>query len=178
MAVMHRIRIFHAFLALTVLAAYFSAEMGLIHAWLGYGVAVLIIVRLIWALSGAPQLGLERFYPSFKDLHLKGIATHPAISRLLLAGIAISVIGATGTGIMMDNGRALQPTSLSSFSLSGENESEESESGEDESGEAYEEAHEVLANLAIALVAMHVLYLLVFKRPLARFMLFANKSSK
>ncbi len=180
MAVMHRIRIFHAFLALTVLAAYFSAETGLIHAWLGYGVAALIAIRLIWALSGAPQLGLERFYPSFKDLHLKGIATNPVISRMLLAGIAISIIGATGTGIMMDKGRAFQPTSLSSFSFSGENESEEHErkGGEDESGEAYEEAHELLANLAIAFVIMHVLYLLAFKRPLARFMLFANKSSK
>ena len=180
MAVMHRIRIFHAFLALTVLAAYFSAEMGLIHAWLGYGVAGFILFRLIWALSGVPQLGLERFYPSFKDLHLKGMATNPVISRLLLAGIAISVIGATGTGVLMDNGRALQPTSLSSFSFSGENESEEREGdeGEDESGEAYEEAHELLANLALAFVIMHVLYLLAFKRPLARFMLFANKTSK
>jgi cytochrome b len=175
MAVMHRIRIFHAFLALTVLAAYFSAELGLIHAWLGYGVAALILFRLIWALSGVPQLGLERFYPSFKDLHLKAIMTNPVISRVLLAGIAISVIGATGTGILMDNGRALQPTSLSSFSLSGENESEGSEG---ESGEVYEEAHELLANLAIALVALHVLYLLAFKFPLARFMLFADKSNK
>ncbi|MBP6580023.1 MAG: cytochrome b/b6 domain-containing protein [Sphingorhabdus sp.] len=176
MAVMHRIRIFHAFLAITVLAAYFSAETGLIHAWLGYGVAALIAFRLIWALSGAPQLGLERFYPSFKDLHLKGIATHPAISRLLLACIALSVIGATGTGIMMDNGRSLQPASLSSLSFSAER--EESEESEDESGEVYEEAHELLANLAMAFVVMHVLYLLAFKRPLARFMLFANKSAK
>ena len=175
MAVMHRIRIFHAFLALTVLAAYFSAEMGLVHAWLGYGVAALILFRLIWALSGAPQLGLARFHPSFKDLHLKGIMTHPAISQVLLAGIALSVIGATGTGIMMDKGRALQPTSISSFSLSGEN---EHEGREDESGEITEEAHEYLANLAIALVMLHVLYLLSFKLPLARFMLFANKSGK
>lgn len=180
MAVMHRIRIFHAFLALTVLAAYFSAEMGIIHAWLGYGVAGFILFRLIWALSGVPQLGLERFYPSFKDLHLKGMATNPVISRVLLAGIAISVIGATGTGVLMDNGRSLQPTSLSSFSFSGENESEEHEGdeGEDESGEVYEEAHELLANLMLAFVIMHVLYLLAFKRPLARFMLFANKSGK
>lgn len=175
MAVMHRIRIFHAFLALTVLAAYFSAEMGLVHAWLGYGVAALILFRLIWALSGAPQLGLSRFHPSFKDLHLQGIMTHPAISQVLLAGIALSVIGATGTGIMMDKGRALQPTSISSFSLSGEN---EHEGRQDESGEITEEAHEYLANLAIALVVLHVLYLLSFKLPLARFMLFANKSGK
>jgi len=175
MAVMHRIRIFHTFLALTVLAAYFSAETGRIHAWLGYGVAALILFRLVWALSGAPQLGLERFYPSFKDLRLKGIMAHPAISRILLAGIAISAIGATGTGMLMDNGRALQFSSLSSFSFSDDN---ESDSDENESGEKYEEAHELMANLAIALVVMHVLYLLSFKFPLARFMLFANKSGK
>jgi len=175
MAVMHRIRIFHAFLALTVLAAYFSAEMGLIHAWLGYGVALLIVFRLIWALSGAPQLGLERFYPSFKDMHLKGFMTHPAISRVLLAGIAISVIGATGTGVMMDKGRALQPTSLSSFTFSGENEDREEAGRESESEDVYEELHELLANLAIAFVIFHVVYLVSFKRPLARFMLFANK---
>ena len=175
MAVMHRIRIFHSVLALTVLAAYFSAEMGLVHAWLGYGVAVLIVFRLIWAVSGASQLGLARFHPSFKDLHLQGIMTHPVISQVLLAGIALSVIGATGTGIMMDKGRALQPSALSSFSLSGEH---ESAVRENESGEITEEAHEYLANLAIALVVLHVLYLLSFKRPLARFMLFANKSGK
>ncbi|MEY3634481.1 MAG: hypothetical protein RLZZ61_891 [Pseudomonadota bacterium] len=175
MAVMHRIRIFHSFLALTVLAAYFSAEMGLVHAWLGYGVAALILFRLIWALSGAPQLGLARFHPSFKDLHLKGVMTHPAISQVLLAGIALSVIGATGTGIMMDKGRALQPSTLSSFDLSGEH---ESAGRADKSGEISEEVHEYLANFAIALVVLHVLYLLSFKLPLARFMLFANKSGK
>jgi cytochrome b len=175
MSVMHRIRIFHAFLALTVLAAYFSAEMGLIHAWLGYGVAILILVRLIWALSGAPQLGLERFYPSFKDMHLKGLMTHPAISRVLLAGIAISVIGATGTGLMMDKGRSLQPTSLSSFTFSGENDEREEAGRESEGEDVYEELHELLANLAIAFVIFHVVYLVSFKRPLARFMLFVNK---
>lgn len=175
MAVMHRIRIFHSVLALIVLAAYFSAEMGLVHAWLGYGVAALILFRLIWALSGAPQLGLARFYPSFKDLHLQGIMTHPVISQVLLAVIALSVIGATGTGIMMDKGRALQPSALGSFSLSDENGRERRE---DEAGEITEEAHEYLANLAIALVVLHVLYLLSFKLPLARFMLFANKSGK
>ena len=44
MAVMHRIRIFHSVLALTVLAAYFSAEMGLVHAWLGLAMAWLFFL--------------------------------------------------------------------------------------------------------------------------------------
>jgi len=176
MAVMRRIRLYHALLAITVLAAYFSAEAGIIHAWLGYLVAGLILFRLIWALSGVPQLGLERFYPSFKDMHLKGIATHPAISRTLLAGIAICTIGVTGTGIMMDSGRSLQQASFSASSFS---EAEHDEGREERSGsdEALEEAHELLGNLVIAFVIMHVLYLLAFKRPLARFMIFANKRS-
>ena len=111
-------------------------------------------------------------------MHLKGFMTHPAISRTLLAGIAITVIGATGTGVLMDNGRALQPTSLSSFTFSGEGEEREEAGGESEAEEMYEELHELLANLAIAFVIFHVVYLLSFKRPLARFMLFANKSAK
>lgn len=75
----------------------------------------------------------------------------------------------------MDKGRALQPSALSSFSLSGENAREDRE---DEFGEMTGEAHEYLANLAIALVMLHVLYLLSFRLPMARFMLFANKFGK
>lgn len=179
MAVMHRIRVYHLFLAVTVLAAYFTAEAGIIHAWLGYGVATLVVFRLIWALSGVPQLGLERFYPSFKHMHLKGAMVHPAISRTLLAGIALSVVGTTGTGLVMDNGRSIQASSFSSSAFSGESEQHEGredEREEGETGEVLEEMHELLANLAMTFVAMHVLYLLAFKRPLARFMLFANKS--
>ena len=36
------------------------------------------------------------------------------------------------------------------------------------------EAHELLANLLIAFVGLHVAYLLLFKLPLARFMLFLD----
>lgn len=175
MAVMRRLRIFHAVLAIVVLAAYLSAETGILHAWLGYLVAGLIVFRLIWALSGAPQLGLARFYPSFKDLHLKGFATHPAISRVLLSGIAICTIGVTGTGLLMDNGQALQQPSFSAISFSEDEDDENGGEDENESGGVYEEAHELLGNLVIGFVSLHVLYLLAFKRPLARFMLFANK---
>ncbi|AGK56908.1 cytochrome B561 [Hyphomicrobium denitrificans 1NES1] len=40
---------------------------GLIHAWLGYGVAAVIVLQLLWALSGERQVGLMRFYPSGKS---------------------------------------------------------------------------------------------------------------
>ena len=50
----------------------------------------------------------------------------------------------------------------------GENDAEE--------GGAVEETHELVANLLVLLVGMHVTYLLLFKWPLAKFMLFIPKS--
>ena len=40
------------------------------------------------------------------------------------------------------------------------------------------EIHEVLANLLVGLVVLHVVYLLLFKWPLARFMLFVDGSKR
>ena len=80
---------------------------GTAGARLGYAVAAVILVRLIWATTGVRQLGLSRFYPVFTGLRLNTALTHPAISRALLLGIAISLIGTTATGIMMDRGRAI-----------------------------------------------------------------------
>ncbi len=51
-------------------------------------------------------------------------------------------------------------------------EDDEGEGGEREGG-PLGEAHELLGNALMLLVATHVAYLVVFKRPLARFMVFA-----
>lgn len=104
---MRILRFYHTGLAILVVAAYVSGEAGLVHAWLGYGVAALIAVRLGMAVTGARQLGLMRFYPHFEGLKVGTALTHPAISRTLLLGIALCTIGATGTGLMMDRGRAI-----------------------------------------------------------------------
>jgi energy-coupling factor transporter ATP-binding protein EcfA2 len=49
---------------------------------------------------------------------------------------------------------------------------------EEEGGEVIEEVHEVLGNLLMFLVGGHVAYLLLFKRPLARFMLFLKPARR
>ena len=64
MIMLNRIRLYHITLALLAMLAYFTGELGLIHAWLGYGVAAVILLRLIWALSGERQVGLSRFFPT------------------------------------------------------------------------------------------------------------------
>ncbi len=178
MSVMQQLRLYHAFLAVLVVASYISAEWGIVHAWLGYGVAVAIAVRLVLLFTGARQLGLMRFYPHFQGLKLDNAFTHPAISHTLLAAIAVCLIGVTATGIALDKGRALGLTQTAAVSMAPAEDTETS-TGErhgerEESG--VERAHDLIGNLLILLVAVHVTYLLAFKRPLALFMLFfANK---
>lgn len=175
-----------------VLAAYFTGDDDRVHAWLGYGVAAVIAVRMLMALAGAPQLGLMRFYPQFEGLKLGTAFTHPAISRSLLLGIAVCTIGAVGTGIWMDRGHtfgiggppdgSVRAEAAQVLSADRRDDEEGERHGalrrEDEGEEALEEAHELLANLLLALVAAHVTYLVLLKRPLARFMLFLPKAKR
>lgn len=184
MSVMHRLRAYHALLVGLTVAAYASGEMGLIHAWLGYAVAMVIVARLVWAATGVPQLGLSRFYPQFTGLKLGNAMTHPAISRTLLLAIACGLIGVTGTGIALDRGRSLKlatvPIVIEASAESRKDDRKKAESHQDrESDESLlSEAHELFANLLVGLVGLHVTYLVLFKFPLARFMLFLDPSKR
>lgn len=186
MPVMKALRAYHAVLALLVVATYASGELGLIHAWLGYAIAVVILARLGWAASGVPQLGLMRFYPRFEGLDLSRALTHPAISRVLLLGIAATLIGATATGIAMDRGRSMGMSTVSASPVtpasadtreSRERKGVHEKAGKEEEG-PLSEVHEFLANLLVGLVTLHVVYLLAFKMPLVRFMLFLGAPRK
>ncbi len=170
MTTISKIRLYHAFLAILCLATYASGEIGLIHNWIGYGVALILSFRLLWAFIGPAQLGLMRFYPSFEGLTTENWFQHPAISRSLLAGVMLTTIVTAGTGIAMDRGQSFN--SFQSGVQSSLNSDIRHEDRDDESEDMLEEIHEAFANLMLLLVALHVTYLLAFKRPLARFMLF------
>ena len=176
---MHQLRLYHAVLAILVLASYFSADWGLVHAWLGYGVAAVILLRLVMAFLGALQLGLMRFYPHFHGLKLDNVFTHPAISHVLLMGIAVCLVGVTATGIVLDNGRALgvAQTRVAGPVVADDADVALTVRRADREDNPVEEAHELLANLLMLLVGGHVAYLLMFKRPLVRFMTFLGSPS-
>ena len=182
MSIMQGLRAYHAILGLLVIAAFLTGELGTIHAVLGYAIAVIIGGRLIAALSGLRQLGLSRFYPQFDGLTLGNAITHPAISKTLLAGIAACLILATATGIALDRGRTLSlATSVVVTEAHARDDSRddsrelrrdaEGRGGKQEDG-ILGEAHEGLSNFLMIIVGLHVAYLFLFKRPLARFMLF------
>ena len=185
---MHRLRAYHALLVVLAVAAYATGEMGLVHAWLGYAVSAVLIGRVLWSLTGAPQLGLMRFYPQFAGLKLGSAMTHPAISRTLLLGIGMSLIGVSATGIALDRGRSVGLGAESAVAVPGakgstEKQVEAATSPKDnrkheESAGPLSEVHEFLANLLAGLVSLHVAYLLLFKWPLARFMLFLDGAKR
>ena len=156
MTILQGIRAYHALLALSVVAAFLTGEAGTIHLVLGYAIAALLAARLVAGASGLRQLGLARFYPQFEGLRFGNAATHPAISKTLLAGIAVTLIGSTLSGIGLDRGAGLGAALA------------EGHGG----GGTLEGLHEGVSNALMGLVALHVGYLLAFKRPLARFMLF------
>ncbi len=179
MSTIKKVRIYHTALAALSIISYMSGELGIIHAWLGYGVALVIALRLLWAFSGNPHVGLMKFYPSFEGLNIKNAATHPAITKVFMLGIVISLLAVTATGIAMDKGKAigLADTALTTQAYADDGENETSDEGrEGDRDDALEEVHELFANMLLLFVGMHVSYLLLFKRPLARFMLFLNKA--
>lgn len=174
MNIMQRIRIYHATLATLAILAYLTGELGIVHAWLGYGVAIVIALRLLWALSGERQVGLMRFYPSFEGLQANNLFTHPAISKTLMLGIALSLLAVTGTGIALDKGKSIGLANSQVVSSAYADDDERQGGGEKEEG-FLGESHELFANLLLLFVGMHVIYIVLFKFPLAKFMLFVPK---
>lgn len=181
MTIIHRIRFYHAALAILATLSYVTGEFGIIHSWLGYGVVLVIILRLLWALSGERQVGLIRFYPSFEGFGASNIFTHPAISKIFILSIIISLIAVSLTGIAIDKGKAIGFTNVKLLANANASDHHEND-GEDDDDEKegfLTETHEFFANLMLLFVGMHVAYLFTFKRPLAKFMLFVpNRKNK
>ncbi|MCJ9428118.1 cytochrome b/b6 domain-containing protein [Kordiimonas marina] len=180
---MHGLRAYHAALALLAFAAYLTSEAGIIHAWLGYGVVTVIVIRLLMALSQKPVLGLAKFYPRFKGLRPGNLHTHPAVGRSLLFGIALCLVGVTATGILMDKGHALgisgQETIQTAYAeTEGHQPPREHRHERDHEEGAVEEIHETFGNALMFLVAAHIGYVLLFKLPMARFMLFMTPTKR
>lgn len=163
---MQKIRAYHAALAVLTLLAWLTGDFGYVHNWLGYVVAAIVAVRLFWALVDPRQLGLNRFYPQFDRLRMDNALRHPAISRVLILGIALTLLGATATGVLLDGGRTIGLPMKIAGPPSGD------------LHEFLEELHESLSNLLILFVVLHAGYLFAFKRPLARFMLFRTEKRR
>ncbi len=104
MTTFEKIRLSHAALAVGCILAYFTGEAGIVHAWIGYSVAAIIALRLVWGLFGPRQVGIARLVPTLEQVSAIRWLDHPAVSKILLSSIVVSLLVVTGTGIALGPG--------------------------------------------------------------------------
>jgi cytochrome b len=187
MQIFEKIRAYHAGLVVLTVLSYVTGEAGEVHEVLGYGVAALILFRLGWAVVGPRQVGLSRFFPKLPDLSHSRL-NDPAFSRILISIVALALIATIATGVLLEKTPAAQQNASISNSIAAQNArlttapsvtSKAYADDDDQAGERrekwLEEVHELTANFLVLAVAAHVLYLFLFRRDLALFMLFVRR---
>jgi cytochrome b len=169
------VRVFHWALAVAFFVAYFSGDAMLaLHVWAGYAIGGLILLRLVWGFAGPKHarfsdfvtgpLAVWRYLLDLIRFRAKRYLGHSpaggAMALALLLGLALVV----GTGLQLyaieehagplaGLTAASAPAPARAAVAKGENEGEERGS----TGEGlWGELHEVLANLTLVLVALHI----------------------
>ncbi|MCE3248466.1 MAG: cytochrome b561 [Geminicoccaceae bacterium] len=149
------VRLFHWSVAVGFFVAYFSEDALTLHVWAGYVVGALVVLRIVWGFIGPEHARFSSFiYPP-------GTVLRYLWELLLLIGL----LGTVGTGLELyaieENAGPLAPF-VSSASPPGqaqpaiEREGDEGYEGAEGAGEFWEEFHEVLANLMLILVVLHI----------------------
>jgi cytochrome b len=186
MNVYRKLRLYHAMLASSALAAYATGEAGIVHAWIGYALVGIILFRLAWGMFGPSQFRIGRFLPDLASLFRIRAANDPAIARVLLGGVIASLLLVVGTGIALDRTTSLNlvaeartvPVPRFDFrphgaSMAHGTTTPNAAKDDDDEKEGWlQELHEFSANLMFLFVGIHVSYMILFRRPLAMFMLF------
>jgi cytochrome b len=180
------VRVFHWLLVVTFFIAYFTDDDLLsLHVWAGYTVGALLVLRVLWGFVGPKHARFSDFlYPpgevwrylfALLAFRAKRYLGHSpaggAMIVALLLGLAATVWSGLELYAVEENAGPLAQgyaNSLPMSALADENEREEEhetrgrrEDGESGNGEFWEEVHETLANLVLALVLLHVAGVLV-----------------
>lgn len=152
------VRVFHWSLALFFFIAFLSGDHFLtLHVWAGYTVALLLCFRLFWGVVGTPYARFSSFVrtPSAVIDYLRAmlrlrvphyLGHNPAAAAMVIALLAIlALVTTTGMIIIAAEGQGpLAGSLLASLDAN-----------------AMEEVHEILADLALTLVFLHLAGVLV-----------------
>jgi cytochrome b len=171
------VRVFHWTLVVAFTVAYLLTEEDVlqVHVWAGYVVGALVVARVIWGFVGSPHARFSDFIYApgetlryVRDLVLFRAERHlghspggGAMIVLLLLFLAATVV----TGLVVYGGDQQAGPLAGMFTK--------------EFGESFEEVHEVIANITLALVLAHiaavVLASFVFRENLVRAMVTGYK---
>jgi cytochrome b len=173
------VRITHWSIMVAILLNALVTEDGsTAHVWVGYALAALLALRLLWGLIGPKQARFTSFPPSPSRAiaHVKDIiagrntphASHNPLGALMAYAIWATLAVIIASGIAMSGLPGSQPPQARSVAtaaapaalISDDDDEEESEGrggagGEREEG-VMEEVHEVAVNLLYALILLHL----------------------
>ncbi|MTJ05231.1 MAG: cytochrome B [Sediminimonas qiaohouensis] len=165
------VRLFHWSLVVVFAVAWLTAEeSAFVHEWAGYIAAGLIGVRLVWGLVGSHYARFSQFLrgPSATLAYLREVVKgrearylgHNPAGAAMIVALLLTMLATAFTGWLLENPTRIAmlpevPSIIAPANADEDEDEEYAERGEEGEG-AIEELHEVLANLMLVLVVLHV----------------------
>jgi cytochrome b len=166
------VRASHWLIAVGFFVAYFTEEDAMtVHAWAGYLVGALLLLRISWGVVGPRYARFSNFVYApgavlsyFWDLltgHAKRYVGHSPAGGVMIILLMISLAATVGTGLIgyaQEHGAGpLAPFIAHTQQAEGLNGVVREDANREEHESSLEEVHETLANVTLALVMFHVL---------------------
>ncbi len=161
------VRIVHWGLVLAFAIAWLTAdEQQLVHEIAGYAVAALVALRIVWGFAGSRYARFSQFLrgPSATLAYLGAMMRgrerrylgHNPAGALMIAALLVALSGTAFTGwLLQEPDRAALLSGLPSIAAPAFADDDGGTPGA-AAEDALEDLHEVLANLLLLLVALHV----------------------
>lgn len=175
------VKLTHWAVAIAVLANAVIMEEGSAgHIWVGYALAAILTLRLLWGLIGPAEARFSAFAPSPRKAlaHLGDIAakrhtahrSHNPLGALMVYAIWGTLLMIIVTGVAMaglpptpgmerrvEQSASSEATAGSGMEVAEEGEEEAGENGRGEDGEGpFGEVHEAAVNLLYGLILLHI----------------------
>lgn len=169
------VRLTHWLMAAAIIGnAFIVVEGSRPHIWVGYGLAAVLALRLLWGVIGPAQARFSAFPPSPRRAlaHIGDItagrryghASHNPLGALMVYAIWATLALVIGSGIVMaglpplPGTTAPQVVSGAAAETAGDDDERDEKGGEagSESDGIAEELHEAAVNLLYALILLHI----------------------
>lgn len=165
------VRITHWSIALAVLAnAVFTEDGSGPHIWVGYGLAAILALRLLWGLLGPAEARFTAFWPtpSKAIAHLREIRegkvthhrSHNPLGALMVYAIWGCLLTIIATGIAMAGpppwDGETEAANQGGTTVSTQSREDEGEEEHEEEEGALGEVHETVSNLLYLLILLHL----------------------
>ena len=166
------VRTSHWLVAVGFFVAYFTEDDAMtVHAWAGYLVGALLVLRIVWGLVGPRYARFSNFIYSpgavvnyFWALvtgHAKRYVGHSPAGGAMIIVLMVCLAATVGTGLIVyaqkDAAGPLGPFIAHAQQTGVVNGVVRDDANNEENESAFEEVHETLANVTVALVIFHVL---------------------